>query len=243
MFFLNFSKGVLKLTDNMQDFMRLNINMGKIQNPNQRQMSEIVLSTNITYPLSLLQGINLLNFEVKDKLVVHIVGSELQETIDLQKWEIIKHVFPQIKDLMIFFVGPNVGVALRSDLCSSCKKVFKFKMIKDLYHDFVKSSEYLKPDIICTFHPGFYASKAQPSFPWLKSLRLLFKGSPLIMTSFNKLEVEFDVEILLGVDQNLVIKKMKNPFAGLMPMRSLEDSIVNYLNNYITLVYKDPAKI
>lgn len=215
--------------------------VGKISQ-DQRRIAEIILSYDITYPLSLMHGLNLLHIDVKDKLIVHIVGAEAQETLNLQKWEILLHVYPQIKKLMIFFIGPFIDDPVKTEMCTSCTKIFEYKFIRDLYHDFVKTSEYQKPDIVCTFNPGFYHSKAQPSFPWLKSLPLLFKDAPWIMTSFNALEVQYDKDIILNVNPNLIFKATKNPFASLLPIRSLSDAVVDYINYYISLILKDPSK-
>lgn len=211
--------------------------------PAQRENVELKISADISFPLTLAYGLNLLNFKVEHKLVAHIVGSKGAETAALNKWEIILHIYPQIKHLLIYFIGPEVVGPFINNMCTSCKKIFEFKCIKDLYHNFVKSPEYKKPDIVCTFHPGFhYDRNITASRSWLETLPLLFQDTPLIMTSLSRLEAQLDLEILNHVDSNLVVKEMENPFAGLVPLRSLVDTKVDYFNNIISVIFKNPAK-
>lgn len=237
----------MKLPENIQDFIKIGIIIPNLK-PDHKRFAEVQASREISYPLSLVYGLDWLNFTVKDKLVVHIVGCQAEEVSNLTAWEIVLHIYPQIKDLKIFFIGPEISepfmesetykIVQMADMCDSCRKILKCEIIKDLYHDFAKSSEYREPDVVCAFHPKFHHHETIRSSPWSQTLPLLLKDSPLIMTAFQEWEMDSDLKILHDFNSNLIVRKKKNPFASLLPARSMEDGAVDYSNNFISVILK-----
>lgn len=227
----------MTLPGKMEQFISSSVEISS-RDTNSRQVEEALVSELITCPLSLLIGLNWINFTIKDDLCVHVVGSGLLETASLKSWEAIPHIFKQVKKLSIFFIGPE---STRNDdeLCESCNDIIEFKFIDDLYHNFVKSNEYKKPDVICAFNCGFHEYENSDSDTWSESLPLLIGNSPLIITSFTEDEADRDLAKLLKINDKLKIKKSENPFSSLRPYRDLENMGIYYNNKFLSTILSD----
>lgn len=201
-------------------------------------MEEALVSELITCPLSLLTALNWINYDFKNEVIIHVVGCGLLETASLKSWETIFRVHEQIKNLNVYFIGPETSETddeLNGD-------ILKFHFVQDLYHDFVKTDRYRKPDVICCFNCGFHEYEGSDSDTWAETLPLLVdKNPPLILTSFTEDEADRDLNKLKNINQNLWIKKSENPYSSLRPYRDLENLGVYYNNKFLSLVLNDPS--
>lgn len=220
--------------DNIKDFIASSITIKNKKDHDQMQIGEISMSAIFTHPLTLVNSLNLLNFKVKNKLVVHVVHCQYRET--LNKWEVILQLFPQLQELTIFFIVPEEGEPISDDTIID-KQIYKYRCFRGLHPHFVMSAEYETPDIVLT-SSSFRQMKISSS-PLLEFLPLLYQKSPLILTTFSELEAKLDLEILTSFDSNLVVQTVKNSFASLWPWRCMVSSEVAYSNNYISLVTKN----
>lgn len=195
-----------------------------------RSCENAVVADEITRSLSLLWGLKLANYEIKDTLNVHVVGSTSCETGGrISQWELIPHLHPNIKKLRITFIGPEVLQPRTIDLCKSCRKIIEMNYSKQVYHDFVKSNKSEKADVVCAFNCGFYT---YPS--WMPSVRYMLKTDPFIITSFDNYEAEKDIKIVRDTKPSIVFERKRNPFAGLRPERGWYDEL-SYNNKFVTV--------
>lgn len=202
--------------------------------PDSLELEMALLSNLVSYSLSLIYALKFLNYTVSETLIVHVVGSTYIETKELIQWEIIPHVYKNIKRLIIEFIGPEVRQPENKVLCKTCKRVISFGFNKQLYHDFVKSDEYQKPDIICAFNGGFDSYST-----WKPSLRLLVENGPLVTTALAEYEADKDIEAMRNAVPGVVVKKKLNPYSGLhMIQRCWYDAQLAYENQFIMIFSK-----
>lgn len=224
----------MNLPGKMEQFVSSSIKISNSK-PELRLVEEALVSELITCPLSLLTGLNWMKFNIKENLCIHVVGSGLLETASLKSWEIITHIFNQVKNLTIYFIGPE-SAKNDVDLCESCDNILKFEFIDDLYHNFVASNQYANPDLICAFNCGFHEYEGSDSDTWSESLPLFIKDSPLIITSFTEDEADKDLAKLIKINENLKIQKDENPFSSLRPYRDLENMGIYYNNKFLSTI-------
>lgn len=197
-----------------------------------------LVSDLITCPLSIVHGLKLINFVLKENIIIHVVGCGVLETTSLKSWDILKSAYKNLVDLKIFFIGPEVE---EEDDYSSPLSNIHFKYSSELYHDFMTNDSYEKPDLICTFNCGFHEFQNSDTDTWMNSLPALVsnKNLPLIVTSFTENEAEQDLNRLFSINENLKVIRGTNPFASLRPYRDFESQGVYFNNKYISVILKE----
>lgn len=190
------------------------------------------VGSQLSRPLSLLHGLKWMNYEIKDRLTIHVVGSTFTDTMDLVLWEIIPHIYTNIKKLHISFVGPENFPVNKNKVCNSCKKVMTIDVSSELYHDYVKSIKYQKPDVICAFNCGFTDYET-----WAPSLPFLI-DAPLVMTSFSESEADDDIKMILDVHPRINYKRKVNPFSNKEIQPRRRDLEIGVSNRILTVFFK-----
>lgn len=67
------------------------------------------LSFDYTCQLTALYGASkAMTLYQREKLVIHVVGARLAETLDLTRWEIFFHRLCKLRHLTVVFVGPEL---------------------------------------------------------------------------------------------------------------------------------------
>ncbi|KAI9557473.1 hypothetical protein GHT06_017301 [Daphnia sinensis] len=197
----------------------------------------------------------------RKSLVVHIVGAELPfECNNLAKWDVFfLNTLPALKSLYITFTGPELtGVPSGTwddDLrCPHCERNNKHFICdfqpNTFYHDFVKSKNYIRPDVVVAFNCGLYRQTGfQGSDSWAKTIPCLLKeGVPLILTAYTAAEAPLDLKRLQDVSREpleILMPPQKNPYRSSRPCRNFvseEESPIIFKNQYITVVRKKCAK-
>ena len=170
----------------------------------------------------------------REKLVLHIVGAASVEQIASKTFPEIARLNPHLKHIEIVLIGPGIddrgewgakdGIDLNSsvytqegeELLNTESSVVK--CFKGLYHDIFNSSEMTPPDLIVAFNAGI--SGPSHYVNWRPTLGLIKEmGVPLIITGFNREEVESDTQVLHRLGHSIIVQPTPNPFRGLRPYR------------------------
>ncbi|XP_011298246.1 uncharacterized protein [Fopius arisanus] len=230
-----------KLPEDMNQFLKnCGPNIAHFPHNVQRSASSEVF----TRPLSLLYGIERLRYSVGDVLVIHVVGASAIDLEDPSAFEIVRHFRPNIKELLLVFVGPDLkGIDVPSMtpyLCSQCKKSdvkLDVHIISKLYHEFFEETGFRIPDIVVGYNIGIHECLEADSErdTWAPTVKTLGKlGSPLVVTSYTLEEAQRDYERILKGSRHFVgVMMEKNPFGSLRHYRDFENDEFYYQNQFI----------
>lgn len=241
---LNFQR--VSVTDTYQD---MDDFMNKIIQPHPELSHDVLAaihSEKMTRPLTVFHGMRLLNYVPKCKdLVIHVVAANPAEEITFLAWEILLHLIGTVTKLVIVLIGPELkGEYIISDICNDC--ILRGKKISSefhnmLYENYVRSSLFVKPDLIVGFNTGIHAHELTSAREtWAPSVQMLAKQNcPLILTGYTLQETEKDIvriNTILERDVDYVYTG-KNPFASVRPHRILGLERMFYPNHGM-IVYR-----
>ena len=216
-----------------------------------------VVTDNASCPLTVKLAIEKLNMNNIKELTIHVVGAETFFELDnMPKWEnFLAHVLDETEILKIIFIGPELVLSnvLKNFLklikmCDSCikknKKILYEFHEKKCYHEYVKSSQYTKPDIICAFNAGMYRITGfNGEDTWGLSIQEMIKSKvPLLITEYTSIELNYDLKrIQNSIPINIVIPPSQNPFASLKPSLNFvsEEEIPLIYKNYFYMIVID----
>ncbi|EFN82059.1 hypothetical protein EAI_09418 [Harpegnathos saltator] len=123
--------------------------------------------------------------------IIHIIATSHFDRLYLRSWEIFLHVFIKPTKLVVIMVGPNLQEECEApDICKlKCKNfghTFHFLSHRMLYHDYVNSSLYRKPDVIIRFHVELADGET-----WAQFLAALEVSScPLVITAESNIKAQ-----------------------------------------------------
>lgn len=200
----------------------------------------------------------------------------------MAKWDVFfLNTLPALKSLYVTFTGPELtGVPsgtwdddLRCPHCERNNKHFVCDFQPNtFYHDFVKSKNYIRPDVVVAFNCGLYRQTGfQGSDSWAKTLPCLLKvtlffhtnciflnstdtiyflkeGVPLILTAYTAAEAPLDLKRLQEASREsleVLMPPQKNPYRSSRPCRNFvseEESPIIFKNQYITVVRQKCVK-
>lgn len=162
---------------------------------------------------------------------------------------------PGVNDLQLVFTGADLNtenlpldVISRIRPCRKCRqdcRAVKFDFhSRTLYHDYVKSKAYTRPDIVCFFNPGLYrktAANGQDTWPptiWAA----VDQNCPILVTAYTEFEMPYDLDAIIDVADHIKFVQMpaKNPFASIKPERNFLSEEMQSLifKNYYYFVVK-----
>jgi splicing suppressor protein 51 len=222
------------------------------------KLNLIALTDIATCPLTVLfslQNSNVCLEEIKF-LTIHLVGAEMQFEIDnIRKWELLLlHLIPSLIIMKVVFVGPELNIdnaflqtVAKNKVCRKChtagrKVVYDFW--KGLYHDFLKSEDYKKPDLISAFNAGLYRlSDFEGKDTWSPSIEAMLKEPdiPVVVTEYTEQEMPLDLQRIQSIVDSfeIIMSPAQNPFASSKPsLNFLSEEIVPVIfkNFYITIL-------
>jgi len=123
-------------------------------------------SEHLTRPLTLLYGMQMLNYVPKYKsLVIHVIAASSIELATLEAWEVllptIVVLVPTIVISVKIMIGPTIleGIFALSDICNNCvsqEKKLLFECHSTLYADYLSSPTFAKPDLVVGFNAGIH---------------------------------------------------------------------------------------
>ncbi|XP_033209929.1 uncharacterized protein LOC117168405 [Belonocnema kinseyi] len=231
-----------RLPKSMKEFLQtsVKVNKDRIKYLDRPELWEVYLSEAISRPLTLVHVIQKLKLPVKSRLVVHVIGADMEE-VGMSIWEVVLHWLPSVTELRIAFVGPELDAkkTYTSKLCKKCcekKKELNFETFNDQYEMYsTLSISALKPDIVIGYNMAPFAYTT-----WTTSIgKLVTMQSPLIITATSEIEayrVHHWMKSCLCTAEYYSSKP--NPFASLLVERAAEHERLVAKNKY-TIIYKD----
>lgn len=245
------------LTGDMKTFL-LNTNTVGEKSLELHRLHLVALSDIATCPLTVLFSLQQCNFHLEtiETLTIHLVGAEMQFEVDtLQKWEIfLLHLIPSLNTLKIVFIGPELKTETKfiqtlgkNKTCMKCNtagRMVIYEFWKTLYHKFVMSLDYQKPDLICAFNAGLYRlTDFEGKDTWSPTIQVMLKEPhiPVVVTEYTQKELPFDIQRTQNIFDSLEIitPPTRNPFASLKPSLNFlsEETVpVIFKNFYITIL-------
>ncbi|CAD6997943.1 unnamed protein product [Ceratitis capitata] len=206
------------------------------------------------------------------KFVIFIVGATTEQDISFKpihtKWFFLQ--YPQIKNLELYFIGPEV-VGSDKNFSISCQGVERTVTCKSfcmLFQDFLKKY-IIRPQLIVAFNCGFsandgitkegkimtnkFAGVPGDGFPkidpWVDGISQIIHsyGTPIIFTSYTRLEATLDYGALLNIATadclTTNVKRLfdirHNPYRDIRPFRNWQETFedtIFYRNNYVQAV-------
>ncbi|XP_014480878.1 PREDICTED: uncharacterized protein LOC106747653 [Dinoponera quadriceps] len=204
---------------------------------------DYVKSDYLSGPLTVYSGlkrINVLSILQGNSVVIHIIAANSVDRNGLEAWEILLHLLPDVQELVIIMIGPELSYDMKTcQLCEQCKrkKTFDFFSIPMLYHNYVKMFEGKRdPDVIVGFHVELNEGNT-----WSESLRAIqTRFRPLILGSSCKREAHKDINKIknvIGTSINPIFNGC-NHFAGLVPHMNLETGDIYFRNEHLIIYDK-----
>ncbi|KAH0949534.1 hypothetical protein HN011_011913 [Eciton burchellii] len=207
-----------------------------------------VQSEYLTRPLTLLHGLQILDYVLKsNRLIVHVIAADFIELETAKGWEILLHLISGVTSVKIIMIGPELPhETIVMKVCNTCvmqRKELSFEIHSVLYENYMHSSLFVKPDLVIGFNTGIQECEeiTYPEETWTPSIQMLAKQNyPLILTCYTRIETEKEVTRINAILKNEVkyVYCEKNPFASLRPYRDYETENLFYQNNYV-IIYKN----
>ncbi|EFN82414.1 uncharacterized protein LOC105185171 [Harpegnathos saltator] len=210
-----------------------------------------------TIPLTALYSmqISCQNWETVDTFVIHVIGAEFQfECIHLHVWEkFFLHLIPNLKRLRLMFVGPELrlptvplNLLAAVKICTACKSFDRHVNVSfhpgKFYHDFCRSKQFVKPNLVCLFNPGLYRQTGfEGRDTWPETIREFCKtGVPVCITSYTKHEIPREMTRIKSIaDAKTILEPRRNPYASIKPDRNFvsdDTAPLIYKNYYLAIV-------
>lgn len=172
--------------------------------------------------------------------VVHILATSRMDRKYLQAWELLLHLLWHVKDLRIILIGLELHDNYESiKICGNCKahkQRFDFECHQKLYHNYVDSDSYIRPNVVisCQANLSDWDELSETI------LKLRDQNCPLLLTAKSKLISEQNInniEKILGSPVTLLHHDI-NKFASNKPYRDFENDGVSYRNQYLAVCPK-----
>ncbi|XP_032690372.1 uncharacterized protein LOC116853412 [Odontomachus brunneus] len=197
----------------------------------------------VSGPLTLYYGMknaSLLQSLQKNTCVIHIIAASPVDRKYLPAWELLLHLLHKIKDLKIVLIGPeltnesdNIEICFRCN--TRCSQKFSFECYRMLYHNYVDSVNYKRPNLIIGFQTDFSDGKRWSSKSFLK---LRDQGCPLLLTAKSKFKSNQNISKIgdvLGLSISPVYHE-ENKFGSARPCRDFETNSVSYCNKVLAII-------
>ncbi|XP_077298514.1 uncharacterized protein LOC143919842 isoform X2 [Arctopsyche grandis] len=210
--------------------------------------------TNCTSKDVMVNGTDSASAKSSQSFCIHLIGAELQfEGDTLKKWEtFFLHFMHNVKELNIVLIGPELNTSKlpvellgRIKLCQCCRQAdrkIKFDFIEGtLYHDYVESQKFIRPDIICAFNPGFHRATGYAGLDsWPETIASCIRlRVPICVTAYTAHEMPRDLERVRScapaADRlRIIIPPGHNPYCSLRPDRNFvsDDEMPLIFKNY-----------
>ncbi|EFN82498.1 uncharacterized protein LOC105185078 [Harpegnathos saltator] len=194
----------------------------------------------VSGPLTVYYGMeeaNLLHYlKGEPTYVIHVICADTLDRNSLRAWEILLHLLPDIKVLIIVMIGSKLNYEHGTfEICSRCKtnkKKIIYECCQMLYHEYVPIAIYSQPKIIVGFQALLTSGTA-----WPKSVKAIrSQDCPLLLTTDKLITVEKEVnEIQKALHINVEpVLRDENKFRSLRPRRNI-DNTVSYYNSYVII--------
>lgn len=192
------------------------------------------LSDVLTLLYALKKQQSLLFLQTSDSIVVHIIAGKKMDIRRLSTWEIILHELFS-KTLIVVMIQPELQDGCYSfETCKNCRyhsKTLKYKSHRALYHQYVNSSLYLKPDIILAYDVTLRQEKSSQEI--IKACQGQY--CPLLLTAKSEDTVDDNIICIQEILQakNEPFLNEENKFSSFKLERDNENQCLRYFNKYL----------
>jgi splicing suppressor protein 51 len=203
----------------------------------------------LSMPISILaaleQGTH--DLSTRQSLSISLIGAGGMETAGLWVFEELLHLLPALQTLNLMFIGPankispsdssdGKGDVMECENCAECVSSNKrrfWSLYGGLYHDYVNTSYYQKPDLAVLFHSGRAECAVKD---WAPTTRFLVdSGTLTLCTTWTKREAREEETELDQLGARFIIRPEKNRWRSLIPLADFlegADDEAYYVNCY-----------
>ncbi|XP_071556525.1 putative protein MSS51 homolog, mitochondrial [Temnothorax nylanderi] len=231
--------------NNMKDFVNA---LGNIKTDSEMPYDILAAkySLYLTRPLTLFHAMRLLNYVPKSNkvLVVHVVGASYAEEATFLPWRLLLQLMETVTSLMIVMIGPGLKNKWDPSRTNDNLLIFGNKSLFFEYHDvsyenYVRSSSFVKPDLIVGFNLSIEEHELESDKKiWSSSIHAVAKQNcPFVLTFFFLRDFEEGtnkMNTILGKEVDHLYSG-KNPFASFRPHRVFGLERVYYDNQYVVI--------
>lgn len=219
-----------------------------------KDFNDLKFVSNYSHISTILHALYLTNMdqELQQLLVIYVVGAEDEiVNFDYNTCSVIFTYMPQIRDVVIHFIGPSLGsIKDEIELNYEGTRSVKMHYHKGLFHTLEPVEPMERPQIIVSFNCGFHEHIDSNRDSWNLTLHRLirFVNIPIVFTSYTREEACQDCAILYSVSKKSIKRKelvfvkraADNPFKDYKPLRNpnyVEDGDeLYYSNGFISMV-------
>lgn len=200
----------------------------------------------VSGPLTLynaLQSANLFNpQEVTHTFIIHIIAANYVDRRNFPAWEYFLHLLnKKVMKIIIVMIGPELlHENNEHNVCFRCKAANRRLILQSfplLYHNYMFSSDYRRPNVIVGFQAEFSCDRKL----WSESIRAIqAQNCPLLLTTKSRLRAYWDIikiKQVLGTSVKPVLET-ENYFVSCRPYRDFDTGHVFLPNTYLVM-YKN----
>ncbi|KIY70758.1 hypothetical protein CYLTODRAFT_487781 [Cylindrobasidium torrendii FP15055 ss-10] len=173
-------------------------------------------------------------------LEIHFVGASRREHSTRAMLEEVLHQFPALKDLRIYYVGPEANFVENTEhnwACNACqargcRRTRALHAVR--YHDFLaQNPARRRPDLVVALNTGW--SEVETS-SWAPTLQAILKLKvPALFTAYTKQEAERERSFQRNLD--FIVDVQPNKWRGVIPivniaLRDMFNQIAVYSSQY-----------
>ncbi|XP_032668988.1 uncharacterized protein LOC116843070 [Odontomachus brunneus] len=207
---------------------------------------DYVLSDYFSEPLTTFYGLKktkLLSHIRRRKVIIHVLAKFI-DVHYVRFWEILYHFVPQIYELIIVCIGPEIE-SVRGELncCSYCNlrnKKISFVCSSMLYHDYVRQfcQEHELPNVIVGFQMKFYEQKEL--YKWDETIKVIQTIKCPLLLSSSEPEISENNVLIIKDTLMLPIKPIFQDeffFNSYVPFKDLETDNICIFNIDLTVFH------
>lgn len=179
---------------NIDDFVVRYMKQGKYEE--EYVLNDYLYSDLVSGPLTLqyaLKEISELPKSTDVVYTIHIINADCLDRIFVAPWELLLHLFSQIKTLTIVIITPQIeNVNIRHNICRRCQqdnKILQFECYPMFYANYIDSAICKKPNVIVGYQVNF------DRFQYWSDILNIIRRQPcpflLTVKSFSKAESVF----------------------------------------------------
>ncbi|XP_032668999.1 uncharacterized protein LOC116843075 [Odontomachus brunneus] len=197
----------------------------------------------VSDPLTLYDGLRSArlfhSLQLMRTFIIHIIAANYVDRRNFPAWELFLHLLYRKTELVIIMIGPELEFEIDEyKLCSRCQALKKRLILRSfplLYHNYVFSSSYRRPNVIIGFQAELYRVVT-----WSESIKAMqMQNCPLLLTGVSTYKLQMDINAIQhNLDRSVKpILQIKNGFASNRPYRDFNESIL-FRNMHLT-IYKN----
>lgn len=178
------------------------------------------------------------SYLMESTFVIHVIAGTSTEKCALSAWEVMSHYMKENQLIVVIMIESglqeNIIQWRNCGYCCQTGRDIRFEFHTMLYHDYVQSCRYTRPNMIVGYHLEFKRFV-------METIRAIkYQQCPLLMTTKSAKKAEDNIAIIQNELKEDVkpFLKIENNFMGKRPYRDHEEENV-YFRNYYVIVYEN----